>query len=173
MSRVGATPGHHAPVLRQTHGHLRLRVGALGDRVHLIELELGRMRHQHLDGREDRIHRAVAGGVHGVLRPVHVERQRRRLRSGRAGDHLQRHHPHAVVRVRDLLVDERLDVLVVDMLLAVGERLEAIEGILERVLAEFVAELACSLVRKALRPECLPMTSDVLPTPTDSGVMIS
>ena len=43
--------------------------------------------------------------------------------------------------VRDLLVDQRLDVLVVDVLLAVGERLEAVERILEGVVAQLVAEL--------------------------------
>ena len=47
----------------------------------------------------------------------------------------------AVVRGGDLLVDQRLDVLVVDVLLAVGERLEADEGVLDRVVAELVAEL--------------------------------
>ena len=39
------------------------------------------------------------------------------------------------------LVDQRLDVLVVDVLLAVGERLEAVEGVLELVVAELVAQL--------------------------------
>jgi hypothetical protein len=37
--------------------------------------------------------------------------------------------------VRELFVDQRLDVLVVDVLLAVGERLEADEGVLERWLS--------------------------------------
>ena len=52
-----------------------------------------------------------------------------------------REQPDAVVRGGDLLVDQRLDVLVVDVLLAVGERLEAVEGVLDRVVAELVAEL--------------------------------
>ncbi len=43
--------------------------------------------------------------------------------------------------VRDVLVDERLDVLVVDDLLAVGEILEAQERVLELVVGELVAEL--------------------------------
>ena len=42
----------------------------------------------------------------------------------------------------DFLVDQRLDVLVVDVLLAVREILEALERFLERVVAEFVAEFA-------------------------------
>ena len=63
------------------------------------------------------------------------------LRAHGAGDHRQRQHLDAVVRVRDLLVDQRLDVLVVDLLLAVGQRLEAHEGIFELVAGELVAEL--------------------------------
>ena len=50
----------------------------------------------------------------------------------------------------DLLVDQRLDVLVVDVLLAVGERLEAHEGVLERVVAELVAQLL-QLVAEGVR----------------------
>ena len=40
------------------------------------------------------------------------------------------------MRGGDLLVDQRLDVLVIDMLLAVGERLEADEGVFESVVGE-------------------------------------
>ena len=42
---------------------------------------------------------------------------------------------------RDLLVDQRLDVLVEHQLLLVGQILEAAERILEGVVAELVAEL--------------------------------
>src|SRR5205823_12813269 len=37
--RIGTLGGHRAPALGKTHRHLRLRVGALCHRVHLIELE--------------------------------------------------------------------------------------------------------------------------------------
>ena len=40
-------------------------------------------------------------------------------------------HLDAIRRLGDLVVDQRLDILVIDMLLAVGERLEAHEGVLE------------------------------------------
>ena len=63
------------------------------------------------------------------------------LRAVGAGDHRQRDHLDAVVRGGDLLVDQRLDVLVVDVLLAVGQRLEAHEGVLQLVVAELVAQL--------------------------------
>jgi hypothetical protein len=43
-------------------------------------------------------------------------------------------------RGRDLLVDQRLDVLVVDVLLSVGERLEAHERIFELIAGELIAQ---------------------------------
>ena len=73
--------------------------------------------------------------------PSTVERQRRLLRPLRAGDDGQRDDLVAVLGVRHVLVDQRLDVLVVDVLLLVGQRLEAVEGVLQRVVAEFVAQL--------------------------------
>ena len=45
------------------------------------------------------------------------------------------------MRVRDLLIDQRFDVLVVDLLLLVGQRLEAHEGIFELVAGELIAQL--------------------------------
>jgi hypothetical protein len=72
----------------------------------------------------------------------------------------------------DLSVYQCVDVLVVDVLLAVGQRLEAHEGVFEPVAGELVAEVL-ELVDWAWRPECLPMTSEVCFTPTLSGVMIS
>ena len=82
-----------------------------------------------------------------VTLPVDVEPHGGALGPAGAGDHGQRDEPDAVVRGRDALVDERLDVLVVDVLLAVGEVLEAHEGVLELVVREAVAHLL------ELRPE--------------------
>ena len=42
----------------------------------------------------------------------------------------------AVMHVRDAFIDQCLDVLVIDVLLAVGERLEADESVFDRVVAE-------------------------------------
>ena len=79
----------------------------------------------------------------------------------------------AVVRGGDLLVDQRLDVLVVDVLLAVGERLEADEGVLEGVVAELVAELLqLRRGRRGGRNAC-PSPARSSTRPTISGVMIS
>ena len=75
------------------------------------------------------------------LLAVDVELHGGALRPARAGDHRERDQLDAVLRVRDLLVDQRLDVLVVDVLLAVGQRLEAHEGVLELVLLQVIAHL--------------------------------
>jgi hypothetical protein len=76
-------------------------------------------------------------------------------------------------RRRSRSVDQRAEVVVEDLLLAVGQRLEPHEGVLELVVAEVVAELA-QLGAEAWRPECLPITRlDVALRPTSSGRMIS
>jgi hypothetical protein len=46
----------------EPHRHFGLRVGAFGDGVDLIQLQLGLVRHQRLDAVEHRIDRAVAFG---------------------------------------------------------------------------------------------------------------
>ena len=40
----------------------------------------------------------------------------------------------------NLMIDKRLDVFVVDVLLAIGQRLEPVEGILEGILAQIETE---------------------------------
>ena len=100
------------------------------------------MRHQRLDRVEDRIDRAVAGRTASVtcspsMSSVSVAVCGPCVPAITVSDT----HLDAVLRVRDLLVDQRLDVLVVDLLLAVGERLEAHEGVFELVAGELVAEL--------------------------------
>jgi hypothetical protein len=79
----------------------------------------------------------------------------------------------ALAAFGDFGFDQRLDVLVIDMLLAVGEVLEAIEGVLKGIVAQLKAQLLTSFSLKAWRPECLPMTRLVSRTPTSSGRMIS
>src|SRR5208337_4287478 len=79
--------------------------------------------------------------LHGVMAALDIERPGRRLRHHGARDHGKADQLHAILRVRDLLVDQRLDVLVVDALLAVGERLESDEGVLALVSGKMIAEL--------------------------------
>src|SRR5689334_5058953 len=58
--RIGALRGHGTAVLGETHRHFGLRIGSLGDSVHLVELERRLVRHQRLDAVEHRIDRAIA-----------------------------------------------------------------------------------------------------------------
>ena len=99
------------------------------------------MRHDHLDGLEDRIHGAVTDSGLGAGLTIDFERDRRLLRAAGAGHDFQRHNLDPVRLGRDLLVDQCLDVLVEHQLLLVGQVLEAAEGVLEGVVAEFIAQL--------------------------------
>ena len=123
------------------HRHLGLRIGAFGDGVDLVELQLRLMRHQRLDAVEDRVDRAVAFGFLDLDHAVDVELHGGALRPMGAGDHGQRGQLDAVMRIGDFLIDQRLDVLVVDVLLAVGERLHPHESVFQLVGAELVAHL--------------------------------
>jgi hypothetical protein len=62
------------------------------------------------------------------------------LRPAGSGDDGQRQHIDALAAFGDLGFHQRLDVLVIDMLLAVSEVLEAIEGILKRIVAQLKAQ---------------------------------
>src|SRR5579872_2662198 len=90
---------------------------------------------------EDRIDGAVAGRLMRLLLAVDFDGQRRRLRAACAGNDGEAHELDPLMRMDDLIVDERDQILVVDDLLAVGEILETGEGVFERVLAELIAEL--------------------------------
>ena len=80
--------------------------------------------------------------VFAVLRrAVDHELQFGRLRPLGAGDHLQRDEFDPLVAALDLVVDQRDDVLVEDVLLAVGEILEAAERVVDGVVAELEAQL--------------------------------
>ena len=102
--------------------------------MYLIELEHDVVRHDCLHAIEHCIDRTVAFALLEHLLAIDVELHGGALRATRAGDHRERDQLDAVLRMRDLFVDQRLDVLVVDVLLAVGQRLEAHEGVLELVL---------------------------------------
>ena len=112
-----------------------LRVGALGHGIDLEELQRGGVGIELADGLEDGIHRAVAAWS-STLRssPSTVERQV----GGRARCRCRDSTRSALTEMRvlaahDLVVDQGDDVLVEDMLLLVGQILEAAEGILEGV----------------------------------------
>ena len=123
-------------MLRQPHRDFRLRIGSLCHRMHLESSSLASC------GTSSWIALKIASTgplpVDCVVTccAVDVERERRRLRTHGAGDHGQRQHLDAVVGVRDLLVHQRLDVLVVDLLFLVGQRLEAHEGVFELIVGQ-------------------------------------
>jgi hypothetical protein len=71
-------------------------------------------------------------------------------------------------RDRRLVLDQRLDVLVEDVLLAVGEILEAAEGVLEGVVAELEAELL-QLLAEGVAAGMLAHHQRGRRTPTSSG----
>jgi adenine/guanine phosphoribosyltransferase-like PRPP-binding protein len=78
----------------------------------------------------------------------------------------------AVVAAHDLVIHQRRDVLVVDDLLAVGEVLEALEGVVQLVVADLVAQPSACRGRRRGRNAC-PAPGEDLDQPTLSGVMIS
>ena len=78
------------------------------------------MRHERTNRSEDGVHRTVAGRLRGDVLTIDVECQGRSLRTHRAGDYRERQHLDAIVGVRDFLVDQRFDIFVIDLLLAVG-----------------------------------------------------
>ena len=77
----------------------------------------------------------------GLVAAVDVEGDDRLLRPAGAGDDGERHHLDQFALPGDLVLDQGRDVLVEDVLLAVGEVLEAAEGVLEGVGAELEAEV--------------------------------
>ena len=151
---IGALGGHRAAVLRQPHRDFRLRVGAFGHGVHLIKLQHRLVRHHRLDAVEDGVDRAVALALLDQRLAVDVELHGGALRPVGAGDDRERDQLDVILGGRDLLVDQRLDVLVVDVLLAVGQRLEAHEGVFELIAGELVAQLL-ELVHEGVPPGML------------------
>ena len=109
----------------------------------LIELQPRLVRKEHLDRVERRIDRAVAGGVDVAFHPVDREREVRLLRALGAADDTQPAHLDEVVLGRRRIVrDQRHEVVVIDLLLAVGERLEAHEHVVELVVGQIIAQIA-------------------------------
>ena len=70
MSVSAPMPFTMRPFLRQAHGHLALRVGALGHVVDRVEQQLRAALHQALDRLEGRVHLAVAARLGAPLAPL-------------------------------------------------------------------------------------------------------
>ena len=107
----------------------------------LVEFERRLVGDELADGVEGCIDRAVAGRLHGFGNAVDVHRERGGLGTHGARDHLQSGDRHAVAGVGQAFVDQGFDILVVDVLLAVGQCFEAGERVFECVFAGLIAQI--------------------------------
>ena len=130
--RVGALAIDDAPALFQTHGHLALRVGAGGDVVDRVQQQFGAAVHDRLYRPEGGVHRAAAFAAAFLFLAVHVDGHR-----GHGGftgfrTDLQRHQLDPLVAGLNAGVGYQcLQILVVDLVLLVGQFLEAGKGFVQ------------------------------------------
>ncbi len=123
----------------EPHGDVGLGVGSAGDRVHLVELQGGLVRGQLADGVEHRVDRPVARARRTARLPVDGQGQLGPLALGAGGDH-QARDGDPLVAAGQAVVDQGDDVLVEHLLLLVGQVLEALEGLVHRLVAQLVAQ---------------------------------
>ncbi len=135
-------PAGQRAVLAQAHAHLADGVHALGDRLDRELLELGLHLHQRVDGPIGRVDRAVADGDRLVARAIAQQHAHRRggAQVGAATD-LEVLEPERLLAALALVGDDRLEIAVGDVTLAVGELLEPDEGALQLLAVEAVAQL--------------------------------
>src|SRR5204862_5872007 len=97
-------------------------------------------------GPEDRVHRAVAGRIALVeLAGRHLDRDPRTRVAPGSGLHLEPLERVGILSLAHLVGDDRLEVERRDLLLLVGDLLEAPEGLVERVAVDLEAELGQSV----------------------------
>src|SRR6516225_9233779 len=109
--------------------------------MHLEKFECRFVWHERLDAIEHGVDRPVAFAFFDGRATVDVKLHGGALWPSRASYDRQREELDAILRRRNFLVDQRLDVLVIDMLLAVGEGLEANKRVFELIAREFVAKI--------------------------------
>jgi hypothetical protein len=122
--------------------------------------------------------KAASTGPEPSARPASSAADRQRHLGARrlAGLRVEAGRHQAVMLGFGVTISSRISavqVLVEDLMLLVGELLEAREGLVEVLLALDLDPSSCRRARKALRPECLPSTSLLAPQPTSSARMIS
>ncbi len=111
--------------------------------MHLVQLQPCVVRPQQLDAGERGIDRPVAGGVDVMIHPVDGQHHVGLLRPLGAADDPQLAQHQRVMRVHRRLVGDKGDqVVVVDFLLAVGQRLEPHEHVVQLVVAQIVPQIA-------------------------------
>ena len=173
---VRALPVHDAAGLRQPHRHLALRIGAARDVVDRIQ--------QQLRAALDELSIALNDASTG---PLPLASAGRSLPSSDNTILANGYSPvsecavsdtRLVVLVLDVLEvlfgDQRLQILVEDLALLVGELLEARERGVERLFRRRASmPISCRRVLNALRPDSLPSVSRFVLQPTVSALMIS
>ena len=109
-------------------------------RMNLIKLQHGPVWYELVDGIERRIDRTVACRLHCLFNTIKIKRKCRRLWAHGAGNDDQGNHLRTIGRRRNALIYQGFDVLIVDVLLAICERLEPREGIFQLIFAQFIPE---------------------------------
>ena len=151
---VGAVPGGAGAVVAEAHAHLADGVDAGGHRLHRELLELALHLAELVDGAVGGVDRAVADRRRLVRQAVGEQHAHRRggPQLGAAAD-LQVLEVVLLVAGAALVGDDRLEVAVGDVALAVGELLEAHEGALQLLLVERVAELLEAVAQRVAAGE--------------------
>ena len=107
--------------------------------MYLVEFQHGLMRHDQADRVEHGIDGPVAAGDGVFFLAVDHEIDFCRLRTIGAGHDPQALEGDPLTFGGELLVDECDDVVIEDMLLAVGKVLEALEGVVQRLALDEIA----------------------------------
>ena len=149
--RIGGPANRHDALPLQPNADLCLGIGAAGHGMDLEEVELGIMIDDLADRIEDGINRTVAGTACLAKFTIDPHTQFRLLRAHRPCDDTQLVEGNTLAHRRQLVVNQGEDVVVEDMLLAVGEILEPAKRFVQRVLVEFVAETG-ELVPERISP---------------------
>src|SRR5260370_36438576 len=137
----GALPGDQRAVEIDLHRHLAEGVLAGGRGADGVILRAALHAGDRVEGREGGVHRAVADARVLVRLAVLLELHRCRRDHARAADDVQVLELVHGVRLRRLVGDDGDQVLVVDLLLAVGEVLESLERAVEIAGHEVEAEV--------------------------------
>ena len=116
-------------VVFQTHGNLGLRIGALGDGMHLIQLQGGLMRHQLPNGPKGGIHgaRACALGFLDLAVDGQGQTNLWPIR-GAAGD-VQTVQADGLIRLTPLRIHQSNQVFIKNLFFLIGDGFKTGEGL--------------------------------------------
>lgn len=172
--RIGAVAVDDSSGFFQAHGHFALGIGALGDGVDGVQLQAGAGAGQALDGLEGGVHRAGALGAGFLLLAVDAEHHAGfGDLPGARGDFKEGQAEVLGGFFAEGVGDQGLEVFVEDLVLLVGQGLEAGEGLVQLGLAGQVDAQLFQAGAEGVRPESLPRESLLVCQPTDWADMIS